>query len=333
MITMLHLLGIDAGGTSTRAALLTADGTCLGVGRGGRGNPVSDGTEAAAAAIGTAISGALAAAPTVAPGAIAGVTVAMAGGSLTGTAGQWLQPTLETLGIDATARVEPDLLAMFASGTHEPDGYGLVAGTGSTAVRVRGGEVDQTADGLGWLLGDGGSGFWIGHQVARAVALDLDGRGPATTLTTAVLRTLEIESDGAADANGRPAALARLVSTVYLASPLKLAALAPLAFADPDDGVATDIVTAAEAALARLVLDVAVPDLLGPLVVGGGVATQPRVQKAVEAAVRAGGVTGPMHRVDDGLVGAEVLALRRAGVAVDPEVFGRLSATTRSRRG
>ncbi|WP_162458250.1 N-acetylglucosamine kinase [Pseudactinotalea terrae] len=330
---MLHLLGIDAGGTSTRAMLLTGDGTCLGIGRGGRGNPVSDGVEPAAAAIGTAVAGALSFAPEVQPAAITAVTLAMAGGSIGGPDAPWLRPTLDDLGVRAPSRIEPDLLAMFASGTHEPDGYGLVAGTGSTAVRVRGGEVDLTADGLGWLLGDKGSGFWIGHQIARAVAAHLDGRGPATSLTPAVLLALGVTETAEIDRNGRTASLGHLVTAVYGASPLRLASLAPLAFADTADAVSTEIVAEAEAALAELVLDVAVPELTGPLVVGGGVATQPRVREAVVGTVRARGVTGPVHRVDDGLVGAGVIALRRAGILVDAEIFTRLAETTASRRG
>lgn len=325
MITMLQLLGVDAGGTSTRALLLRADGTCLGVGRGGRGNPVSDGVEAAAAAIGAAVGGALAGRE---DGEVAAVTLAMAGGTVAGDEPTWLLPTLAGLGVDAPARIEPDLLAMFCSGTHELDGYALVAGTGSTAVRVRGGEVDATADGLGWLLGDTGSGFWIGHHVARAVAADLDGRGPSTSLTPAVLDALGIDAGSTPDRLGRVPALSRLVNAVYLQSPLRLAGLAPLAFADPDDAVAAEIVSAAEAALARTVLDIAREDLAGPLVIGGGVATQARVRDAVVDAVRAGGVTGPVHAVNDGLVGAGVLALRRAGVDVDQAVFDRLRTTT-----
>ncbi|WP_162457660.1 N-acetylglucosamine kinase [Actinotalea caeni] len=328
MITMLHLLGIDAGGTSTRAMVVRADGQCLGVGRGGRGNPVSDGVEAAAASIGQAVAGALERWGGAEP--ISGVALAIAGGSVAGGP-SWLSPTLAALGVDAEIRVEPDLLAMFASGTHEPDGYGLVAGTGATAVRVRDGEVDATADGLGWLIGDSGSGFWIGHQVARAVAADLDGRGPSTSLTPAVLDALGITVEGPL-VQGRVPALARLVSAVYGASPLRLAALAPLAFADPADEVADAIVTAAEEALAQAVLDVAEPGLRGPLVIGGGVATQARIREAVTTRVRAGGVDGEIHLVDDGLVGAGVLALRRAGVAPDAETFARLRDTTAAAR-
>lgn len=329
MITMLHLLGIDAGGTSTRAMVVRADGRCLGIGGGGRGNPVSDGVEAAAASIGQAVAGALSRWGGAEP--IAGVALAIAGGSVAGGP-TWLSPTLADLGVTAEISIEPDLLAMFASGTHEEAGYGLVAGTGATAVRVRSGEVEVTADGLGWLIGDTGSGFWIGHQVARAVAAELDGRGPTTSLTPAVLASLGV-SDRGPLVRGRSPALTRLVNAVYASSPLRLAALAPLAFADPGDEVSTAIVTAAEAALAQAVLDIAEPDLPGPLVIGGGVATQARVCDAVAAAVRAGGVTGEVHTVADGLVGAGVLALRRAGLALDKAAFALLQETTAVARG
>ena len=81
--------------------------------------------------------------------------------------------------------VESDLLAMFCAGSSDLDGHALVAGTGSAAIRVRGGEVEGVSDGSGWLLGDEGSGFWIGHHIVRAAVADLDGRGPWTGLAPA----------------------------------------------------------------------------------------------------------------------------------------------------
>lgn len=47
-------LAVDAGGTSTRSVLVTADGACLGYGTAGGGNPISSGTERAASAVITA---------------------------------------------------------------------------------------------------------------------------------------------------------------------------------------------------------------------------------------------------------------------------------------
>ena len=52
-------LAIDAGGTSTRALLIAADGDCVGYGRAGGGNPVSWGPEAAARSVTSAVAAAL----------------------------------------------------------------------------------------------------------------------------------------------------------------------------------------------------------------------------------------------------------------------------------
>ncbi|HWU29325.1 MAG TPA: hypothetical protein VN041_09580, partial [Microbacterium sp.] len=53
------LLGIDAGGTSTRAVLTDLHGECLGYGVGGRGNPISAGPERAADGVLAAVGAAL----------------------------------------------------------------------------------------------------------------------------------------------------------------------------------------------------------------------------------------------------------------------------------
>ena len=94
--------------------------------------------------------------------------------------------------LDAPLVHESDLLATYCSGTHRPDGYAVVAGTGAGAIRLERGRQVAVADGLGWLLGDEGSGFWIGHRVVRAALADLDGRGPATGLTPLVLARLGV---------------------------------------------------------------------------------------------------------------------------------------------
>ena len=169
--------------------MLDSDGRCLGHGRSGSGNPISSGPHVAAASLRAAAEQALAAAGL--PGSAVGSTsVAMAGGSRVAEDDEvaaTIRGALVAAGVHASLAVEPDLLALYFSGTHEPSGYALVAGTGAAAVRVVDGEVAATCDGLGWLLGDGGSGFWIGREVVRAVCADLDGRGPGTALTPLLL--------------------------------------------------------------------------------------------------------------------------------------------------
>ncbi|MEJ1089557.1 BadF/BadG/BcrA/BcrD ATPase family protein [Microbacterium sp. Mu-80] len=67
------------------------------------------------------------------------------------------------------------------------DQYGSVvaAGTGVVTLGV-GPEHSARVDGWGHIMGDAGSGFWIGRQALEAVMRAYDGRGPATMLTAAV---------------------------------------------------------------------------------------------------------------------------------------------------
>jgi N-acetylglucosamine kinase-like BadF-type ATPase len=317
------LVAVDAGGSSTRAAVVDDTGACLGLGTAGSGNPISGGPESVVLALGAAVRQAIVSAE-VEPGEIRGAAIAMAGSksarSDDGPEHAPITAGLAAAGVHAPFLVESDILAMYCAGTSDPDGYGLVAGTGAAAIRVRGGEVEATSDGTGWLLGDEGSGFWIGHRVAQAVVADLDGRGPSTTLTPLVLAQLGIDSDE------RP--LARLVEAVYADLPVRLARLAPLAFTAGDDPTAAAIVAAASEALAHTLDSVRGADVDGPLVMGGSVLLhQQAVASAVETAFRRRGGAGPVVRVADGVAGAAALALRRRGVTVDRPVFDRIAGS------
>src|SRR5690606_14781801 len=122
----------------------------------GRGNPVSAGPDAALTNIAAAVR--LAADRAAIPlGDIDTVTLAAAGGSVF-EAG-FVGARLAEAGIRARTASKGDLLALFCSGTHETSGYSLVAGTGATAARIVDSTEEAVVDGLGWLLGDTGSGF------------------------------------------------------------------------------------------------------------------------------------------------------------------------------
>lgn len=98
--------------------------------------------------------------------------------------------------------VSDDLVTAYVGALSQPSefdqpGILLLAGTGAAAVLLRGGEALTRRDGMGWLLGDVGSGVWLGRRALEVVAADLDSRGPATSLTTAVLARLGIPGDAA----------------------------------------------------------------------------------------------------------------------------------------
>ncbi|MHC5905222.1 hypothetical protein ACVNF4_15160, partial [Streptomyces sp. S6] len=81
-----------------------------------------------------------------------------------------LTAALERLGIPLPPiTIHSDIEAAFAGAPgHPTDGLALIAGTGSVAARVRGRVLTATSGGDGWLLGDDGSGFWIGRRAVRA---------------------------------------------------------------------------------------------------------------------------------------------------------------------
>lgn len=314
------LLGIDAGGTSTRAVLTDSRGECLGYGVGGRGNPISAGPERAADGVLDAIERALQ--PSGASLAeIAVVTPAMAGSRASGD-DTWLRSRLAEKGFGGRLVFESDLLAAYFSGSASPFGYALVSGTGACVVRVRDGRIDGTGDGLGWLLGDRGSGFWIGHAVARAVAQDLDRTGPPTAMTAHVLEHYRLDPPVEVR-QGRSDALESLVEALYSRPPIELAALAPLAFAQPDP-VAEDILrTAGEHLADTLSAVLAGP---GPLVIGGSVLsrTGPVRDAFIE---RLGDAADGLDLlpVGDGAIGAAFLAVRAAGGEPDAATLDTLT--------
>jgi N-acetylglucosamine kinase-like BadF-type ATPase len=247
-------------------------------------------------------------------------------GEKTTTFREQVSSRLAALGL-AHVVLEHDLLGIFHSGTAALEGYALIAGTGTVAARIRGGRLDRVTGGKGWLLGDAGGGFWIGHSVARAVVASLDGQEQDTALTGPVLHAVGIEADTDTLA-GRTEALRQLVSGLYARPPISLADLAPLAFAAHEDPVARPILVGASAALADLLSAVRAPDLRGPVVVGGSVIVRGMLAAPsglqAELAPPAGG--DPVIAVSDGLVGAAVLVLRHAGHEVDEALFRTIQA-------
>ncbi|WP_170225243.1 N-acetylglucosamine kinase [Nocardioides albertanoniae] len=308
-----NYLGLDAGGTSTRAVVVASDGRCLGVGRAGSGNPTSAGIDAATHAIVTSAGQAVTAASL---GSVAGAALAVAGAADTGHRSA-IGAALADL-VEGEPVFEFDVLAAYFSGTAAADGYVLLSGTGASAVRVEGGQLAAISDGLGWLLGDVGSGFWLGREVVRRALAPLDGRGTSTLLTELLLDRLRIVPDERRTA-GRTSALVAATGALYAMPPLRLADFASLAFeaADSGDPVATGILEEAAVGLAETLAAVRTPAVDGPLVAAGSVlARQPGfVNRVAPDALIA----------TDGLAGAAVLALRHGGVHVDDAVYTRIT--------
>ncbi|MER7754192.1 BadF/BadG/BcrA/BcrD ATPase family protein [Kitasatospora sp. NPDC097643] len=255
-MTTLHL-GVDAGGSRTRAVLLDAAGTVHGRGEGPGANPAGPGEEHALAALATAVAAALGGRE---PGRVASCLIGLAGYGALARPDGFADRCRTALGLPCPVRLVPDTVPALASGG-VTDGTGtvLIAGTGAVCVRLADGRAVARGGGLGWLLGDEGSGFWLGREAVRHAHAD-----PAGALGAAVLAQCAADS---------PAAL---LHWAYAGPPRRLATLAPLVSRLADDGDATALAIAHTAAahLAALVRTTAAGPG-HPLVLTGSVATTP----------------------------------------------------------
>lgn len=253
------LLGADVGGTATRVAVATAAGEVLARATEPAGNPNAVGLEVSARRIRTAVEHSLAqigADSSVVRAAVLG----LAGGARADEA--FLRSALP-LPPRTPVRLVSDLSVAFCAATPEPEGYVLVAGTGAVAGRIVDGDLQERRDGWGWLLGDEGSGFWLGREAVRATLTRLQaGEERLGPLTEAV-----VEVAGTRD----PVALVQLC---YANPPVWLSTFAHLVSRHVEDPAAAAIAErSAELLLGTLLaLD---PNRALPVVLAGSVATQP----------------------------------------------------------
>lgn len=193
------VVGLDAGGTRTRAVLADlGDGRTRGEGTAGPGNALTvPGPELAdhlAEALARAVPEPLRGRVAAVAGGFAGTGHQRQGADEPGRvrARTALSGALARLGITApTVDVHSDIETTFATAPgHPADGLVLVAGTGAVAARIAARAPTATSGGDGWLLGDDGSGFWIGRAAVRSALRAADGRGAPTVLARAVGREL-----------------------------------------------------------------------------------------------------------------------------------------------
>jgi hypothetical protein len=177
----------------------------------------------------------------------------------------------------------------------------------------------------------------------------LDNRGPQTRLVELLLSALGLGPDGRWD-RGRPAVLQEAIDALYRMRPVELSRFAALAFqsagaggagdeaaaggggdavagAGPDE-VAVGILREATGRLLGTLAAVRVPEVDGPVVLGGGVAHRlPGLAAAIADAFPTPAGPTDIVTVADGALGAAVLALRHGGVPVDGPTFDRLATT------
>lgn len=276
-----RVVGVDVGGTSSRAlAMELVDGTVTGRGTAAGGNPNSHPPELAAKRVAEAVRDALAPGGS---GEVLGCMLGLAGESkFTDQAvADTFTVALRQVGVGCPISVLSDAEVAFASATAEPDGTVVVGGTGSVAARIVNHRKLSWVGGLGWLLGDEGSAYWIGREAVRTALRQLQAGAAPGPLSAAVLA--EALPDVPADDS---LLLSRLITAANSEPPIRLARFASL--------VSTYVAT--DPAAARIVGEAA--DLLA------GQALMARSAGERTPVVLAGSVIGP-----DSPVGTSLRAL------------------------
>jgi N-acetylglucosamine kinase-like BadF-type ATPase len=257
----MFVLGIDAGGTKTVCQLASADGEVLAEARRGGANLQAVGElevekvlyEVMEDAIGDR---------NIVPAAIC---LGIAGVDRDEDS-RVIRAIMRRIGYKAKTLIVNDALVALEAGAPDRQGVVVIAGTGSIAYGRNERNHAARAGGWGYVLGDEGSGYWIGRAALRAVLREADRRGPVTRLTGLLLNHYGVAK--AQDlihevyhGTNRPSAIASLAKCVQSA------------FSD-GDAVAIGILRAAADELESCALSVATRlEIAGsefPFVLAGG---------------------------------------------------------------
>ncbi|MDD7973558.1 BadF/BadG/BcrA/BcrD ATPase family protein [Roseinatronobacter alkalisoli] len=203
-------IGLDGGGTGCRAQAELEDGRRTPVVTGGAANVFSN-PDGAQREIAATLAQALAHAQALLPDGAATQTrivLGLAGASESGAA-QRLQHALPYPQVSVMGDIDISLKGAF----QQDDGIVLAVGTGSVLARQRKGQM-QRLGGYGFVLGDEGSGAWIGREALRLCLHARDGFGQDGPLLQAIWQQL--------------GPLPQIIGFAGRARPADYAALAPL---------------------------------------------------------------------------------------------------------
>jgi N-acetylglucosamine kinase-like BadF-type ATPase len=179
----MHVLGIDAGGTKTLCLLADDRGVILSEGRGAGANLQAAGELELEKVLYQVMEAAIGDRPWRADATCLGI----AGVDREDDA-RTVRLIMRRISPGSRVLVVNDALIALEAGAPGAPGIVIIAGTGSIAYGRNAAGAAARAGGWGHVIGDEGSGYWIGRQALAAVVREVDGRGPKTQLTEDVLR-------------------------------------------------------------------------------------------------------------------------------------------------
>lgn len=317
-------LGIDGGQTSTTAVLADGTGRVLATGTGSACDHITGphGYERNRDAIHSAISAA------ITDTAIDTQQIISVGMALTSAPRELnATPIFEQIVRDVLQPkhiwVDHDVAGNLAGASAGAPGVVVIAGGGSISYGINHAGAEGKAGGLGYLMGDEGSAWWIGLQALQAAAKAVDGRGPQTALLPFVLEHYQLPS------------IRHIVSVIYGADFRR----------DVVSGIAVDVAELAETdAVAAGIVDRAGEVLAGMAVATirqihgdgeavdvyptGGVFRSRRVMASFDHTLAELWPTATIRQPRFAPVyGALLRAYQQAGVEITPELLDRLRET------
>ena len=184
---MEHVIGIDAGGTKTVCLLANEQGEILARVRGEGANLQAVGELQVEKILHTVMAQAIGDRRLV-PAAIC---LGIAGVDRPNDAAV-VRDIMQRIGLNSRIVIVNDALIALETGAPGQPGVVVISGTGSIAYgRNAAGEAARSG-GWGYVLGDEGSGYWIGRAALRAVLRAADFRGPRTVLTQMLLDHFQV---------------------------------------------------------------------------------------------------------------------------------------------
>jgi len=186
----MHVLGIDAGGTKTVCLLADSEGAIVSEGRGPGANLHTAGELAVEKVLHAAMEAAIGDRD-ITPAAIC---LGIAGVDREDEATA-VRAIMRRIGYKSRVLVVNDALIGLVAGARDDPGIAINAGTGSIVYGRNAQFEAARAGGWGHMIGDEGSGYWIGRESLAAVMRAFDGRGPETRLAGDILSYFNVDDE------------------------------------------------------------------------------------------------------------------------------------------
>lgn len=290
---MTFFIGVDGGGTRTRAVIIDDAGREVGRAAGAGAGATASEPDRAATAVAATVREAAEAAGVALPASVLWAGLAGAGAA---EARDRVRTALAAGGLADRVVVGTDVEAAFHDAFPDGPGVLLIAGTGSIVWSRDAGGVVTRVGGWGRQLGDEGSGFWVGIEGLREVVRAADGRAGETRLSEAMLSAVGVP------------VVEGLIPWIETAEKGRIAALAPIvaAQADAGDAIAMRIIRSAVEELVAHVTAACRAERPAVLLWGGLVSGAGPLRKHLQDALEEEGFPA-MERAVDPALGAALL--------------------------